>query len=190
MIKIKLSVLMAAATIAPKNDVRYYLNGVYVSVSNVVATDGSRLFCYDLADSFKEHGENEFADESDEFEPFIIPKESIVQINKSLTAKERKDAVIFIAKADDHYILKSENSMVCFQPIDGRYPDFKRVIPKEYKATVHGSYNWSFMFDFQKISKLLGDKFGIARLLPNDNNSALVIIPDANATCVIMPMRE
>lgn len=190
MIKIKLSVLLSALIIAPKNDVRYYLNGINISVDCVVATDGHRLFKYDLKGSYEKDGDNEFADEGDEFESFIIPRESITQISKSLTAKERKEAIVEITKVDDKYHLICGSTAVYFDPIDGKYPDHKRVIPKDYDVKPHGSYNWSYMADFQKISKLLGNKFGTARLLPNDFNSALVLLPDDNATCVIMPMRE
>jgi len=188
MIKINLSVLLSALIIAPKKDVRYYLNGVFVSVDRVVATDGHRMFGYDLSATYQEGGDN--FDNDQPIEPIIIPRESIEQLNKSLTAKERRDAVITIIKINDHYVLCHGSIEIMFKPIDGKYPDYKRVIPKDYTPKYHSSYNWAYMADFQKISKLLGNKFGVARLLPNGNDSALVILPDAAATCVIMPMRD
>ena len=187
MIKINLNVLMAALIIAPKEDVRYYLNGINISVNRVTSTDGHRLFTYDITETFEEGNDNEFCEE---FESFIIPRDSIVQINKSLTVSERKSAVISITKNDSHYQLTCENSIVCFHPIDGKYPDYKRVVPGKYETKPHSTYNWTYMNDFSKISKLLGDKFGTASLIPNGDNSALVTLPDSNATCVIMPMRE
>lgn len=188
MININLNILMAAVLITPKADIRYYLNGVNIDSNGVTATDGHRLFRYNLEDTFQDGSDNQF---NDEFESFIIPRDSLVQMNRSLTVRERKSAMIKITKDDDHYQMTCGNSIVCFHPIDGKYPDYKKVIPGEYKAKKKENYNWSYMYDFQKIAVLLGDKFGQVSLKPNGNNAALATIKhDDNATCVIMAMRD
>lgn len=188
MININLNILMAAVLITPKQDIRYYLNGVNISVDGVTATDGHRLLHYNLKPSFEEGNDNQY---SEEFEAFIIPRDSLVQMNRSLTVRERKSAMIKITKDDDHYQMTSGNSIVCFHPIDGKYPDYKKVIPKSYKAKKKEAYNWSYMHDFQKIAVLLGDRIGQVTLKPNGSKGALVtILIDDNATCVIMPMKD
>ena len=188
MIKINLNVLMSAVLIAPKTDVRYYLNGIHISINRVTSTDGHRLFTYDIKGTFEDGNDNQFCEE---FASFIIPRDSIVQLNKSLTVKERRLAVVEITENNGHYQMTCENSIVCFHPVDGKYPDVDRVIPKHYESKPHETYHWSYMNDFSKIAKLLGDKLGACRLIPNGNNSAIVSMPvDSNATCVIMPMRE
>lgn len=187
MININLNILMAAVLITPKQDIRYYLNGVNVTIDGVTGTDGHRLFHYDLKPSFEDGNDNQF---SEEFESFIIPRDSLVQMNRSLTVGERKSAMIKFTKDDDHYQMTCGNSIVCFRPIDGTYPDYNKVIPKPYKAKKKESYNWSYMHDFQKIAMLLGDRIGAVRLKPNGNSGALVTISiDDNAACVIMPMK-
>lgn len=174
---IEMAVLQAALITAPKKDIRYYLNGVYISQNKLVSTDGHRLFAYDL-------------EGAEEFEPFIIPRESIETLSRSLSAKDRKTAQVEISGDKLVYKMAYSKTAVNFEPIDGRYPDFERVIPAKYEPSIHGSYRWQYMADFAKISKLLGCKLGLARLLTNGMNSALVELPDTKATCVIMPARD
>jgi len=188
MININLNILMAAALIAPKADLRYYLNGVYIGAPGVTSTDGHRLFSYDLKETYFDGNENSL---NEGFEAFIIPRDSLVQMNRSLTVRERKSAMIKITKDGDHYQMTSGDSIVCFRAIDGNYPNFAKVIPKPYKrGKKQADYNWSYMHDFSKISKMLGNFYGTASLIPNGEDSALVTLPDTNATCVIMPIRS
>lgn len=187
MIKINLNILQAALICCAKNDVRYYLRGIYISVDRVAATDGSRLFSYDLSSTYAEGGINEVGEE---FTPFIIPGESIKQLIKSLPAKERKGAEVEVIISDGQYSINCIDSIVNFQPVDGKFPNIDRVIPSDYEPVIHNCYRWKYMDDFSKIAVLLGDRLGTAKLKPNGNQSALVELQDSRATCIIMPMRD
>lgn len=48
-----------------------------------------------------------------------------------------------------------------FQPINGKFPEWRRIIPKASVDAYQGgdlSFNWKYMEDFQKIAKILGGK--------------------------------
>ena len=178
MINIKFNILQAAIICAPRQDIRYYLNGVYITPKKVVSTDGHRLFAYDVV-------------AVEDFKPFILPRETITDLAKLLTPERKRNGVV------DFEVLDGQPRIVCgkyaieFDPIDGKYPDFQKVIPKQKKARAHSRFNWKYLYDFDRIDKLLSGR-GVAHttLIPYGNHSALVRLTDSNATCVVMPMRS
>jgi DNA polymerase-3 subunit beta len=110
-----------------KQDVRYYLNSLlFHGVSNrvnFVATDGHRLaktdcnvFVLDKEDVF-----------SDEWQA-IIPSETIGEIKKACTEGE-----CGVSVSDNMMRFNFSNRELIIKLIDGKFPDYKRVIPKQFK---------------------------------------------------------
>lgn len=99
------------------NDVRYYLNGVNLELSdsecNVVATDGHRLH----------HAVIELV-EPVSSRTCIVPRDSIAPIYKYLDSGD-----ISVRISDNSLRISDEESSIQTQLIDGKFPDWKRVVP-------------------------------------------------------------
>jgi len=105
-----------------QQDVRYYLNGLMLEVTSglirTVATDGHRLaYCEktiddDLADS----------------KQVIIPRKGIAELLRLLGTS---DDPIKIILGNNHIQCELASQRFTSKLIDGRFPDFKRVMPAE-----------------------------------------------------------
>lgn len=101
-------------------DVRYYLNGLLLEMGGdqlrAVATDGHRLaYCQSVSPIKK-----------DEIQSIIVPRKAIIELLKLLN--EEGDAVEITIGANH---LRLASGDICFTTklIDGRFPDYQRVIP-------------------------------------------------------------
>jgi hypothetical protein len=108
-----------------KGDVRYYLNGIYLDFSTgaLVATDGHRLhYVPDLellhlhSCAGNDHG-------------IIIPDFVAKWIVKGAKKTDSIKLVRFEStEAIYKYALICGEKVICFKPIDGRFPDWQRVV--------------------------------------------------------------
>ena len=105
-----------------QQDVRYYLNGLYLSMSDKemfgVATDGHRL-----AKSGVEANLN-----LQEKISAIIPRKGIIEIDKQLE-DESEDLRVVVSK--NHIQISNKNSQAISKLIDGKFPDYEKVIPAD-----------------------------------------------------------
>ena len=105
-----------------QQDVRYYLNGLYLSISSKeifgVATDGHRLAKsgveakFDLQDAISA----------------IIPRKGVIEIDKQLE-NEGEELKVIISK--NHIQISNKNSQAVSKLIDGKFPDYEKVIPAD-----------------------------------------------------------
>lgn len=113
-----------------RKDVRHYLNGVLLNIKNkkaiFVATDGHRLAYTDTA-----HFEANMPEAS-----AIIPAESISVICGLLGANE---TFMDIHLTSNHAVFILENSKIVTKLIDGKFPDYEKVIPTNRKHTLVSS---------------------------------------------------
>lgn len=124
-LELPLNFLKAALSIAPKDDTRYYLNGVYVQqlddlVVRLVATDGHRLF----VSSFEHKTEIAWARPG-----VILPREELERIVKYVG----KDAPgLRVEFGVNHPSVKIHEiagmAVFTLKVIDGKYPDYQRVV--------------------------------------------------------------
>ncbi len=102
-------------------DVRYYLNGLMAEISRgrlrAVATDGHRLALCDAAV------------EVDREEPLqvIVPRKGVLELARLL---EDSDTAVSLAVGRNHVRLAFEDLRYTAKLIDGRFPDYQRVLPK------------------------------------------------------------
>ena len=184
-ITLKTSVLRAALLCSAKKDIRYYLQGICLSINHpevamVYGTNGHILFAgqcpIDVIEAPEAYG----------FE--IIVHGDVIK------AMDKKVDVITLETieggAKGYYVLGNSR----FQAIDARFPDVSRVIPKidafselkvsyfrpEYLCTANEALAMYYGSKKDKCYPLLtrGDASGIVH---NDKNDALV---------VVMPMRN
>lgn len=103
-------------------DVRYFLNGLLLEVSpellRVVATDGHRLAM-----------STQKMDVPD-LKPIqvIIPRKAVIELMRLL---EETDEPVNLTLGDNHIRAELPNYTFTSKLIDGRYPDYNRVIPSE-----------------------------------------------------------
>ena len=104
------------------NNPKYELNGTLLDISeknlNLVATDTKRLALYKI----EENSQKDIQ--------IIIPKKAISEIRK-----------LFLDNFDIYFdetnlIIKSNNITFFTQLINGKFPDYKRIIPNEYKYII------------------------------------------------------
>ena len=103
------------------NDVRYFLNGMLWEIDHdafrAVSTDGHRM---SLAETSIEPA-------SFNKTQLIIPKKSITELQKLV---EPGDEYVEITIGAHHFRLTSERVQFTSKLIDGRYPDYTRVLPR------------------------------------------------------------
>ena len=101
-------VLNAMANLSAKKDIRYYLNGVLLEISNsiirIVATDGHLLGVYQQSNKGGDEGE---------FFKIIIPNEVISKLEKKVLQHT-------LTKDGDKYAIDN----IGFSAIDGTFPDY------------------------------------------------------------------
>ena len=138
-----------------KQDVRYYLNSLLfhgvINRINFVATDGHRLaktdckvVVFDKEDVFSEAWQA------------IIPLETIGEIKKACTEGECSVSV-----SDNMMRFDFSNRELIIKLIDGKFPDYERVIPKQFKreATVDRA---SLLEAVERVRLVLGESEGVA----------------------------
>ncbi len=114
-------------------DVRYYLNGLLLEVANgsvrAVATDGHRLAtCVMQAEV-----------EIGETKKVIVPRKGIQELLRLL---EQSDRLIKIELGENHIRVNLEGLRFTSKLIDGRFPDYDRVIPQDGNKEVIADRDW------------------------------------------------
>ena len=102
-------------------DVRYYLNGLLLEVGSKrlrsVATDGHRLA---MCDVDLEHGGNSS-------QQVIIPRKGVMELQRMLADS---DSEIRMSIGSNHIRVEIDGLRFTSKLIDGRFPEYERVIPK------------------------------------------------------------
>ena len=113
-------VLEATSFCMALQDVRYYLNGVYIELENqylrAVATDGHRMAVSEVA-----LGQN-FTTSIH----FIVPRKAVQEILRLLPNDE---TTVSLMVAQNHLRLTVGGLTVTSKLIDGKFPDYRKVIP-------------------------------------------------------------
>ena len=184
-ITLKTSVLRAALICAAKKDLRYYLQGVCISINGpdvamIYGTDGHILFAGQCPIVCH------VAPENYGFE-IIIPSDTIKAIDKKV---EFVDLMTIEGGEMGYYLLGNAR----FQAIDARYPDISRVVPaRDAFSELKISY-----FDPELIVKgnealamYYGDKKGkVFPLSQRGDYSGAIHNNQNDAVVVVMPMRN
>lgn len=118
------TLLDATAFAMATRDVRYYLNGLRIEVSDgmihVVGTDGHRLATASTATD----SENLTC---------IIPRDAVLAASK-LVANHKGDATITVTASSVDVDI--DGCALTSKLIDGKFPDWRRVIPKDNGITI------------------------------------------------------
>lgn len=103
-----------------QQDVRYYLNGMLLEVNNknirTVATDGHRLAMSEIINQNKDQNEIQV----------ILPRKAVLELSRLLN---EFDQDIKIELSSNYLKVLLQNSIFTTKLIDGRFPDYLRVMP-------------------------------------------------------------
>ncbi len=109
-----------------QQDVRFYLNGLLMQIKEnklyAVATDGHRLslFSSDIDEGIHNY-------------EIIIPKKGVSELQRLL---DSDDFDVELHVTDKHLAVNSKNFTFTSKLIEGRFPDYNAVMPKESKIQI------------------------------------------------------
>ena len=110
-----------------QQDVRYYLNGILMEIASgsirLVATDGHRLA---LSESKLENGVSEERQ-------IIIPRKAVLELSRLL---EASDSEARCELSQNHLRVETGSLVFTTKLIDGKFPDYQRVIPVDGNKTL------------------------------------------------------
>lgn len=113
---------------ASNEETRYYLRGVYVEPAggalNFTATDGHRLASLRVTAGLPD---------GIDFAPFIVPREVLRDYCKFC---ERADGLVAMTISDGRMQLSANGETHVTKLVDGTYPDYERVIPRDAGARI------------------------------------------------------
>jgi DNA polymerase III subunit beta len=113
-----------------QQDVRYYLNGMLWELKSgrmrVVATDGHRLAMCTLPSD---------VDSPDDVQ-VILPRKGVLELSR-LLLQESEDIVIVLGS--NHVRATTEEFTFTSKLVDGKFPDYERVLPRSPDKIVIGS---------------------------------------------------
>jgi len=145
-----------------QQDVRYYLNGMLWEVSEnnlrAVATDGHRMARCDV----------ECDVSADAPLSVIIPRKGIVELSRLLS-----EDGIDISLGSNHLRVTSANFCFTSKLVDGAYPDYERVMPREGEKIVLGDRD-ELRQAFSRAAILSNEKFRGVRVLLSSGSLKMI----------------
>lgn len=142
-----------------QQDVRYYLNGLLLEVDKqqikMVATDGHRLALSQISHS----------SDLSEARRIIIPRKGVQELQRLLAYE---DDQIMVSLGKNHLQISLSNFQLTSKLIDGRFPEYQRVLPSEEgnHVTIQKDI---FRQALTRVSILSNDKYrGVQLTLNND----------------------
>lgn len=138
-----------------QQDVRYYLNGMLWEVSQgclrFVATDGHRLaMCTKALDI-----------QTTDIKHAILPRKGVVELSRLL---EDSNASVTVSLGSNHVRANTDAYTFTSKLVDGKFPDYERVLPKNGNKTVIGD-RAELKQAFARTAILSNEKYRGVRLL-------------------------
>lgn len=145
-------------------DVRYYLNGLLFDFHDnqltAVATDGHRLALCDLG------GDVGMAEERQ----LIVPRKGVLELSRMLSDS---DDPVELAIGKNHVRLVKGNTVFTSKLIDGRFPEYRAVIPKGTDKHIKIDRD-AFTRALQRASILSNEKYKGVRLEAEDGRIKII----------------
>lgn len=147
------SLLLQVQYAMAKEDIRFYLKGVLIQVQgnqlNLVSTDGHRLACTQV-DIDADLPANEI----------IVPSKTVLELIKILSFP---DEFVTVDLMDHQVRFTTKDAVIISKIMDGKYPDYKRVIPQDHKNIFQLSRT-AFLEAIERVSVFADEKHNSIRL--------------------------
>lgn len=146
-----------------QQDVRYYLNGLLLEVSGKkirgVATDGHRMAISELRLEKDNPGERQI----------IVPRKGVQEMLRLLGDTEDSVELQF---GINHLRARTSDFVFTSKLIDGRYPDYNKVVPGKQSKKIHLDRNL-FRETLSRVAILSSEKYRGVRLTLNPKSLRL-----------------
>ncbi|MES2012702.1 MAG: DNA polymerase III subunit beta [Pseudomonadota bacterium] len=146
-----------------QQDIRYYLNGLLFEISanrlNIVGTDGHRLSF--TSTELKQNYEKQ---------ELILPRKTVIELIKLLDDSEED---VLVEMASNQVNFSFGNIKLISKVIDGKFPDYNRVIPVGHQNTFTAD-RLSVLLAMQRASILSNEKYRGIRMVLSNNNLKLI----------------
>jgi DNA polymerase-3 subunit beta len=152
-----------------QQDVRYYLNGILLELSpgkvKLVATDGHRLALSEV----------ELDTGIEEEKQLIIPRKAVLELSRLLDVS---DSLVKCVLSQNHLRVETGQLVFTTKLIDGKFPDYQRVIPVDGNKTMEVARE-TLKQSMSRIAILSNEKYrGIRLTLSSGNLSIQANNPD------------
>jgi DNA polymerase-3 subunit beta len=145
-----------------QQDVRYYLNGLLLETGKqhlrAVATDGHRLAWSQAAVNGGNMTEQQV----------IVPRKGVLELQRLLGG----DGSVNIELGSNHIRIQLEGIRFTSKLIDGRFPEYERVIPKDTSNELSADRQ-AFRGALQRTAILSNEKYRGIRLIIRDSGVTL-----------------
>lgn len=173
--------IQAVMLFAGKKDIRYYLNGACIDTgahgAHLVATDGHTLAVACISIEPLPAGQ------------IIIPRDMLDGIK---AGKKDHAVIVTFDDAPENDVktrkitINNDGIESSMDELDGRYPDYRRVIPKTLSGEV-AQFQIEYLMRGQKAAEILGGKF--CEVLHNGSNTAVLATGQDDFLAIVMPIR-
>lgn len=147
-----------------QQDVRYYLNGLLIELTKdkirAVATDGHRLALCEI----------DTPNEGVDALQVILPRKAVLEVNRLIADSDEN---ITIEIGSNHACFSCDNWVFTTKLIDGRFPDYQRVIPDDNPKVVTAD-RLTIKSALQRASILSNEKYRGIRIELKQNLLKLV----------------
>jgi DNA polymerase-3 subunit beta len=147
-----------------QQDVRYYLNGMLWELKSqqlrVVATDGHRLALCTLPEKVDVNGDTQV----------ILPRKGVLEMARLLLEDEEDIAIVI---GSNHIRATTNEFTFTSKLVDGKFPDYQRVLPRSPNKIVLGS-RMELRQAFTRTAILSNEKYRGVRLKLTDNTLDIV----------------
>ena len=180
--KLELTVKQARAlvSIAPKNDVRYYMNGIWADFTKCrfVATNGHML----LETPARGTPPDDCSGCT------TIPRDALDSIAKGGKADDQIE-IAYDAEQKQITLTRQTGMAMTVTELDGTYPNVDRVIPHQVSGET-AQFNADYLATCQKALRLCADANNLNPYLAHNGASAAIMSSaECDSYAVIMPLR-
>lgn len=145
-----------------QQDVRYYLNGLLLETEKkrlrAVATDGHRLALSEV----------DLIGPASRDEQLIVPRKGVLELSRLLEG----EGEVEMALGANHIRVQLEGVRLTSKLIDGRFPEYSRVVPSQPKNVMKADRNL-FRHALQRTAILSNEKYRGVRLELSPNSVIL-----------------
>ena len=151
------------------DDTRHYLNGIFIHLTESenknyltgVATDSHRLSSSAIE-----------IDKTKKFSPVILPKKTVFQLSNLLQDSSEEQVIMQSSEAKIQF--KIGKSRLVSKVIDGKFPDYKKVVPTDNDKTLIVSSK-DFIDSIERVATVSIDRKEGVKLVVNKDNIKLSV---------------
>ena len=133
------------------DETRHYLNGIYLHKTTL---ENKSFLCGVATDSHRLSSSSIEIDQSIQIESIILPKKTIFQL---ISLLEQSNKSIEISNNKSKIKFKMDSGVLISKVIDGRFPDYNKVIPKDNNKVLEIKLN-EFKNSIERVTTVSADR--------------------------------